>query len=100
MIASLGNVDYVALLCRDQRQALDQVIDLAFHDVPELGVVEMEVPLVGFRRRRSTTSADKVGEAAVIRDERSSALSAFDDLGFKIEIRTVLIGVCAAASET
>src|SRR6188768_1082978 len=51
MVASLGNVHHVALMCGDQRHALDQVIDLAFHDVPELGVIEMEVAFVGFRRR-------------------------------------------------
>src|SRR6185295_17795111 len=70
---------------------------LAFHDVPELRVVEMEVPLVCFRRRRRTAHTNQVGKAAIVGDEGTGSLSTFDDLSLEIKKGFVLVVVSAAA---
>jgi hypothetical protein len=48
-----------------------------------VGIVEMKVPFVGFRRWRSTASANDIREAAIVSD----------DLADKVEIRTVALVV-------
>src|SRR6187431_3827320 len=59
----------------------------------------MEVPLVGFRGRRSATTTDEIGETAIIRNESSSALASLHDLSFKIEVWLILVAIRAATGK-
>src|SRR5690348_8058999 len=61
---------YDVALCRfEERKTLDLIADLAFHDEPELGPVDMEMALIGDRRDRLGLAPQDVGGEVIVPNE-------------------------------
>ena len=67
------DIDDIAGLCDEEGQAFDVVADLAFHDEPELSVVDVEMSDArgGLRVAITRLAADAVNEHAIIAYERT-----------------------------
>src|SRR5258706_8972327 len=97
MVTLFRREDDIAEVGPDDRQALDQKIELAFQHNPELGEIFMEVAKVAVGWRGNAGLADDVRPGMVVLDEAAALATPGHDVLLEVQIGLVDLVILAAA---